>query len=159
MISLWSPCCVPSLPSSLASTAQYLLRWQVLRGAAGKRQVRVPAEWTCLFGSCDFVGKFWPGWLVPGRPSSLVSPKRVVWCRVGSRYFEGWWDSLTWKSRNIGFGILKFHGSKIVWFQSYWFPGFNISKTQWSHITKFTFYVLRNILIPYSGFSKIIGLY
>ena len=61
----------------------------------------------------------------------IVSPEKVVGCRGGSRYFEGCWDSLTWKYKSWQLSIswflidMKFISKSlyILFNQSSSFPG------------------------------------
>ena len=79
--------------------------------------------------------------------SSLVTPKRAVGCKGGSRYVEGWGGFLvSWFFRFHGFSFVcflvswflgsfvsKFLGFEVSWFLGFkvsLFPGFEVSKIQ-----------------------------
>ena len=67
-------------------------------------------------------------------PSSLASPKKVVWCRGGSRYVDGWWGlkelfswllvflvdrTLVFDSLVLGFLVPKFQSPNVSQFQRF----------------------------------------
>ena len=104
--------------------------------------------------------------------SSLVSPKRVVGCRVGSRYVEGCWEFPYLKiKRFLGFLVCCFFVSWFLGLSVYWFLGFlvfscstfldfdvslfrSLSGFKFQIFTKFPFYVFWERSMPYPRFSR-----
>ena len=72
-------------------------------------------------------------------PSSLVSHKRVVWCKGGSRYAEGWWGFPYFQGLKIS-KFQKFQSSKIIKCQNVkaWINFQNVWDTQFANSKTFT---------------------